>query len=76
MNSDESERKPPSVIDVTDVSLAAFRNEDLSRYMVSLKKAIEAFDEVRYSEILTHDIFDSDEVLMLVYCAVVCFNSE
>ena len=63
---------------MTDVSLhhIGAGNEDLSRHMIALKKAVDAFDEVRYSEILTHDIFDSDEVLMLAYCAVVCFNSQ
>ena len=44
--------------------------------MTSLKKAIDELDEVRYSQILTNDIYDTEEVLMLVYCAIVCFNSE
>lgn len=44
--------------------------------MTKLKVAIEFLDEVRYSEILLNDIFDSDETLMLIYAAIVCFNSE
>ena len=44
--------------------------------MTKLKVAIEYLDEVKYSEILLNEIFDSDECLMLIYAAVVCFNSE
>jgi ABC-type enterochelin transport system permease subunit len=44
--------------------------------MSELKLAIDKFDEVRYSSILTNEIFDMDEVFMLIYTSVVCFNSE
>jgi hypothetical protein len=44
--------------------------------MATLKRAVDELDELRYSELLSAEIFDSEEVLMLAYCAVVCFNSE
>lgn len=44
--------------------------------MLDLKRAVETLDELRFSEILKIDILDSDEVMMLLYSSVVCFNSE
>lgn len=33
-------------------------------------------DEKKFDEILKKDLYDSEEVLMYLYCAVSCFNSE
>ena len=44
--------------------------------MADLKFAIEKIDEVKFSEILINEIYDQDEVLMLLFTALVCFNSE
>ena len=44
--------------------------------MLDLKSAIDDLDEPKFSQILNTEIYDADEVLMLLYCAVTCFNSE
>ena len=44
--------------------------------MLNLKRAIDTLDEVKFSEILSNDILDSEEVLMLLYVSVVCFHTE
>ncbi len=44
--------------------------------MNELQRAIESLEELRFSELLINEIYDSDEVLMMIYAAVVCFNSE
>ena len=51
-------------------------NDEMSKYMMDLKYSIDRVDEVRFSSLINHDIFDSDEVLMILYACVVCFNSE
>jgi hypothetical protein len=48
----------------------------MSKYMMDLKYSIDRVDEVWFSSLINHDIFDSDEVLMILYACVVCFNSE
>ena len=51
-------------------------SDSLSVNMLSLKQAVEKLDDNRFAQLLNNDIIDSGEVLMLLYCAVVCFNQE
>ena len=44
--------------------------------MIDLKTAIELDNEKKFEEILRRDLLDSEEVLMYLYVAVSCFNSE
>ena len=44
--------------------------------MIDLKTAIELDNEKKFEEVLKRDVLDSEEILMYLYCAVSCFNSE
>lgn len=44
--------------------------------MMDLKISLEMDDEKRFEEILKRDLYDSEEILMFLYAAVSCFNSE
>jgi hypothetical protein len=44
--------------------------------MRMLKMAVQNLDDEKFTYLLNSEIFDSDEVLMLLYSSVVCFNSE
>ena len=70
-------------MDISGVSQAGLRNnatytasDSLSANMLTLKQAVEKLDDNRFAQLLNNDIVDSGEVLMLLYCAVVCFNQE
>lgn len=71
-----------TLMDISGISQAGLKNnnatftasDSLSVNMLSLKQAVEKLDDNRFAQLLNNDIIDSGEVLMLLYCAVVCFN--
>ena len=73
--------KNSTFMDVSGISQAALKNnatytasDSLSGNMLALKQSVEKLDDNRFSQLLNNDIIDSGEVLMLLYCSVVCFN--
>lgn len=43
---------------------------------MDLKVSLEMDDEKQFEDILNRELYDSEEVLMYLYAAVSCFNSE
>ena len=43
---------------------------------MDLKISLEIDDEKKFEEVLKRDLYDSEEILMYLYAAVSCFNSE
>lgn len=50
--------------------------EYLSSNMIELKACLDMDDERRFEQVMQKEVYDSEEVLMYLYAALSCFNSD